>query len=1177
MRSFSPFIVYIALHLVAVAAGASDNPPLTVDQRIHFQNSIEDVHWRHRIWPSVNQQPKPAREAVVSVETIRMKVENYLRMTNALTVYWQRSITPEQLQSEIDRMIAHSRSPAVLAEIFAAMDNNPHVVAECLARPLLVERLLRSSYSADPQFHGLLKARAKAEIANYGVDGMTGMSGTYSETVLVRTNGKSFQNQLGELILSDTEWKDWLAASGRLYSTSAFPGHATQQRFPIKQLSPLQEDESSFYAIAILEKQESRLRYARVEWRKVSFDEWWSNVRELLPVTIVETPYKYALNTPAYECQPDTWTAMQQLEARGGQTAVWTGTEMIIWGGSDGNCSNTGWRYNPSTDTWSPTSTGENVPVGRILHTAVWTGTEMIIWGGLDNLYGEHDNLNSGGRYNPVSDTWITTSTGNNIPSGRTDHTAVWTGTEMIIWGGTVDGFLLESGGRYNPATDRWTPTKSDANTPLARSNHTAIWTGNEMIIWGGGMYFTANTGGRYSPNTDSWTPTSVDANTPDGRMYNSAVWTGTEMIIWGGSVNTGGNWNPTNSGGRYNPANNTWTPTSVNPEVPVARFGHTAIWTGSEMIIWGGNDYFGTFNTGARYNPLTDGWVSTSSAGILPEPRSSHTAVWTGNEMIVWGGWNGNSYVNTGGRYDPLADSWAPTSTGEYVPERRERHTSVWTGSEMIVWGGWNQFVYLNSGGRYDPATDNWIPTNIVPEVPNARMFHSAIWTGSQMIVWGGITSDLYNTGGLYDPVTDQWSPTIVNSQTPEPRGFHTAIWTGSEMIIWGGSGYPGYLNNGGRYNPQTSNWVATDTGPNVPEARSFHTAVWTGSLMLVWGGEGVTGTFFNTGGRYDPATDSWTTMSTGMNVPEGRYQHAAVWTGNQLLIWGGWNATSYFNTGGRYDPVTDTWNLTTLTGAPEPRYAHSGVWTGEDMIIWSGVLNGPILLAKTGGRYNPIADRWIATNETDAPSGRLNHTAIWTGTQMIVWGGYGSGVLSTGASYCPGSLLFSDEFDDSIVASDWTYLPGNVYWSEDGANMVGSRSRKTTAVANPVFAGCSSNCELQGSINLLSGVDGWASMIGWYTDKFNYVELLLKPAGIYVLKQRVNRVVAAKAKKVAAVGFNQPHSIRVRFDGSQFDVIVDDVLLISMPKAAGSEPAGTVAYRVKNVTAAFDYIRVW
>jgi hypothetical protein len=93
-------------------------------------------------------------------------------------------------------------------------------------------------------------------------------------------------------------------------------------------------------------------------------------------------------------------------------------------------------------------------------------------------------------------------------PEGRRNHTAVWTGSEMIVWGGDDRGAPYATGGRYDPVTNTWSATTS-ATAPLARTDHTAVWTGTEMIVWGGqnqgAVAFTGGTGGRYNPATDSW------------------------------------------------------------------------------------------------------------------------------------------------------------------------------------------------------------------------------------------------------------------------------------------------------------------------------------------------------------------------------------------------------------------------------------------------------------------------------------------------------------------------------------------------------------------------------------------------------------------------------------------------------------------------------------------------
>ncbi len=260
-----------------------------------------------------------------------------------------------------------------------------------------------------------------------------------------------------------------------------------------------------------------------------------------------------------------------------------------------------------------------------------------------------------GGRYNPATNSWTPTST-TDAPSNRVSHTAVWTGSEMIVWGG-FNGFssVLNTGGKYNPSTNSWLST-STTNAPTARTNHTAVWTGTEMIIWGGWdaasvpgaapIFF--NSGRRYNPNTDSWTVTSL-SNAPTGRADHTAVWTGSEMIVWGGNKNS----LLLNNGGRYNPGTNSWTATSLT-NAPSGRIGHTAVWTLSEMIVWGGSTVSGVTDTGGRYDPATGSWAAPSTANA-PVGRESHTGVWTGSQMIVWGGWDGGSTYNgfnTGGRY---------------------------------------------------------------------------------------------------------------------------------------------------------------------------------------------------------------------------------------------------------------------------------------------------------------------------------------------------------------------------------------------------------------------------------------------------------------------------------------------------------------------------------------------
>lgn len=365
------------------------------------------------------------------------------------------------------------------------------------------------------------------------------------------------------------------------------------------------------------------------------------------------------------------------------------------------------------------------------------------------------------------------------------------------------------------------------------------------------------------------------------------------------------------------------WQATSTT-NAPSGRYGHTAIWTDQEMLIWGGYFPVDNFlNDGRRYNPVNNSWTAISITNA-PIGRLRHTAIWTGQEMIVWGGESGGggATTNTGGRYSPITNTWTAISIVD-APSLREMHSAIWTGSEMIVWGGCST-VFCNQifddGGRYNPTTDTWTPiTNTVGLVP--RNFHQAIWTGDRMIIWGG-TSD--PQGVSYDPVTNIWtSISATNAPTSTFQG--ASVWTGSEFIVWGGcttfSTDPctTYLNSGGRYNPSTNTWTPITTN-GAPAARWTHSAIWTGQEMVIWGGCGAS--CYNSGGSYNPQNNTWETLST-TNAPTPRSNHKAVWTGEAMVVWGGCDVggcggVTFFNSGGKYQIVTIDPPIDLLTYLP-------------------------------------------------------------------------------------------------------------------------------------------------------------------------------------------------------------------------------------------------------------------
>ncbi|PYK17647.1 MAG: hypothetical protein DME56_14855, partial [Verrucomicrobia bacterium] len=439
---------------------------LTFAERVTYQRAIEEVYWRHRIWPKETSTPKPALDTVMTQAQLEKKVADYLRKSQALEDYWQRVITSEQLQAEMDRMAEHTRQPDVLREVFTALGDDPFMVAECLARPALAGRLLTSWYSHDERIHGELKQRVEADLlAHPTLEQMKQLSGKYGEIELVKADGgkgEAINGTKSGLKLDGRKWDEMVQKLAAIFggcpvAAGGSRGKAvTISDIKTGVLSALQEDESCYYAAAVISKADDRLTIATVSRLKEPLESWLNRAENRSGDPTSAGSFKYTLPTITEGgCIDDTWRATNaEPFGRFGHTAVWTGNEMIIWGGYADAFSNTGGRYTPGTDTWVPTSTN-NAPTGRESHTAVWTGTEMIVWGGYDR-----DDLSTGGKYNPGTDSWTATST-NNAPTGRESDTAVWTGAEMIVWGGWDGSTILNTGGRYNPNTDSWTVTST--------------------------------------------------------------------------------------------------------------------------------------------------------------------------------------------------------------------------------------------------------------------------------------------------------------------------------------------------------------------------------------------------------------------------------------------------------------------------------------------------------------------------------------------------------------------------------------------------------------------------------------------------------------------------------------------------------------------------------------------
>lgn len=332
-----------------------------------------------------------------------------------------------------------------------------------------------------------------------------------------------------------------------------------------------------------------------------------------------------------------------------------------------------------------------------------------------------------------------------NAPTRRANAATVWTGSEMFVWSGDAydtgspDGETLGQdwgGGLYHPVANAWRSMRP-GGAPGFRRHASAVWTGSEVIVWGGeeaptgGAAIALSTGGRYDPALDAWSPM-TDAGAPAPRLQHIAVWTGREMIVWGG-VDAGRR--PVAGGKRYDPASDRWR-TMSSTGAPSPRAGAAAVWTGAELVVWGGVDASGPRDDGYRYDPVADRWRAISTTGA-PSPRGGAAAVWTGREVVVWGGRAGATHPSDGARFDPATNTWARIATTG-APIGRVGHAFVWTGTSAVVIGGSNEAVSELSAKAWNAETNRWValPPSDVPIARGA----SVVWTGEWLLRWGGI-----------------------------------------------------------------------------------------------------------------------------------------------------------------------------------------------------------------------------------------------------------------------------------------------------------------------------------------------------------------------------------------------------------------------------------------------------
>ena len=323
-------------------------------------------------------------------------------------------------------------------------------------------------------------------------------------------------------------------------------------------------------------------------------------------------------------------------------------------------------------------------------------------------------------------------------------------------------------------------------------------------------------------------------------RNGHTMVWTGQLLVIWGGS--TAGD-KPLADGATYDPVTRRWQ--MLPPSGLAPRSYSAAVWTGEEFIVSEGAVRGVTDATGAAFNPATNTWRQIAPD---PTPTSAPAVVWTGTEMLVIGGFSGSSSVTSARVFNPAMDQWRTIATPPGVP-LAPRPQASWSVEQraayMLV--GDNGVIGLKRLVQYRPRVDQWDVLTTVPAPINSSP--DAHVTGQWVYVVRSSDDPLMR----FDLQTKQWTEVPVPaSQRVYPGTFAD---DGRAIVYWNG-GPKGVLRS---LDPTFTN---SFDGGGVG-FREDHRLIAAGELVMSWGG------FENGKVRADGVVIHLRRLGPGLDVP--------------------------------------------------------------------------------------------------------------------------------------------------------------------------------------------------------------------------------------------------------------------------------------------------------------------
>jgi N-acetylneuraminic acid mutarotase len=341
-------------------------------------------------------------------------------------------------------------------------------------------------------------------------------------------------------------------------------------------------------------------------------------------------------------------------------------------------------------------------------------------------------------------------------------------------------------------------------------------------------------------------------------------------------------------------------------------------------------------------------------------------------------------------------------TTTLHGAPSPRWGQSAVFTGSDVIVFGGCDDAGRrLGDGAVYAPADNVWRP--LPGGGPSARCGHAAVWTGDEMLVWGGdevgYDGRRRGTGAAYDPATERWRP-LRSAGAPAQLDHVTAAWNGDVWLVCGAGGAGHAASAAAFYRPATDAWRSLLDASVC--ARRGHTVSWLEASpgagigrFVIWGGTNALGQVTNDGFLYDPVRNEVEPI-TADGAPGAREGHVTFVSGQRLIIAFGRDASGQpLGDGAAFDLATKTWTGLSETAAPAARFGATATTTNGQTFIFGGALTpatqpSPRTHDRLLGIYTWLDESWYGLQSSNAPSGRVDHSAVWIGDGFFVWGGH-------------------------------------------------------------------------------------------------------------------------------------------------------------------------------------------